>query len=97
MKIIVISLVLVSWLLSPSIVFSASVEKAQMMSEHGLKGEAKKELINVVFGKANSTSKDKKHLAFSPSSLILASNFLPLNYAVSSQGATCFIALNTKI
>lgn len=42
MKIIAMSFVLVSWLVSPSIAFSASVEKAQMMSEHGLKGEAKK-------------------------------------------------------
>lgn len=61
MKIIAMSFVLVSWLVSPSIAFSASVEKAQMMSEHGLKGEAKKELINVVFGKAKSTSKAKAY------------------------------------
>lgn len=56
-----ITIVLASCLISPSIVFSASVEKAQMMSEHGLKGEAKNELIDVVFSKASDTSKAKAY------------------------------------
>lgn len=37
--------------------FAASVQKAQMLNEHGLKVEAKKELINVIFSKANGSSK----------------------------------------
>jgi len=54
-------LILAFHLVVPSIVFSASVEKAQMMSEHGLKMEAKKELIDVVFSKSNDTNKAKAY------------------------------------
>lgn len=61
MKKVAVSLILASCLVCPSIVFSASIEKAQMMSEHGLKEEAKEELIDIVFSKANSASKAKAY------------------------------------
>ena len=43
--------------LSSSAALAASVQKAQMLNQHGLKAEAKTELINVIFSKSNSNDK----------------------------------------
>lgn len=61
MKKLLISLIVASCLAFPTITLAASVEKAQMLSDHGLKGDAKKELIDVVFSKANNASKAKAY------------------------------------
>jgi tetratricopeptide (TPR) repeat protein len=50
-----------SCLLTSSLVFSASVEKAQMLSEYGLKAEAKKELVDVIFSKSNENNKSQAY------------------------------------
>ena len=61
MKNNIILLVTLFFLALPSPAFSASIEKAQMMSDHGLKQEAKKELIDVVFSKNSSQNKAKAY------------------------------------
>lgn len=77
MKKKIISLIVAFCVVTPSIAFSASIEKAQMMSEHGLKEEAKKELIDVVFSNDNSTNKAKAYyllgsLAFEENNISIA-------------------------
>lgn len=52
---------LTSFSLLSSVAFGASIQKAQMFSMHGLKGEAKKELIEVLFSKSTSDSKSKAY------------------------------------
>ncbi len=49
------------FLLVSSSAFSASINKALMLSEHGLKEEAKKELINIIFSKSNASSKSQAY------------------------------------
>jgi len=48
---------LVMCLFFSSSIFAASVQKAEMLNKHGLKNEAKKELIDLIFEKSNSNSK----------------------------------------
>jgi len=50
-----------SFFLASNVVFSASVPKAQMLSEYGLKTEAKKELIDVIFSKSNASNKSQAY------------------------------------
>ena len=44
-----------------SAAFAASVQKAQMLSQHGLKAEAKTELIDVIFSKSDSNKKSQAY------------------------------------
>ncbi|MCF7496483.1 MULTISPECIES: tetratricopeptide repeat protein [Vibrio] len=47
--------------LSCSSVFAASIDKANLLSEHGLHAQAKEELIDVIFSKSNSKVKAKAY------------------------------------
>lgn len=59
-RIIVCSLATVIFLL-PQVAQSSSLEKANMFRSHGLKDDAKKELINIIFSDSASTIKAQAH------------------------------------
>ncbi len=54
--IVVVSILVASVICSPSIL-AGSIEKANMLNEHGLVTESKKELIDVIFSKAGDSNK----------------------------------------
>lgn len=72
-------IVLVLLLIYPTFIFSASIQKAEMLNEYGLKRDAKKELINIVFSKTSKTNKAKAYyllgsMAFDENNISVALN-----------------------
>ncbi|MBL4680395.1 MAG: tetratricopeptide repeat protein [Pseudomonadales bacterium] len=61
MKIIRLAISIATIFITVSGVLAASVEKAGMFNQHGLRQEAKSELINVIFSKSENSAKAKSY------------------------------------
>ncbi|OGR26646.1 MAG: hypothetical protein A2277_10585 [Desulfobacterales bacterium RIFOXYA12_FULL_46_15] len=61
MKVVLLTISLAIILLAPLVCFSASVEKAEMLNQHGLIQEAKSELIDIIFSKSDDSDKAQSY------------------------------------